>query len=103
MNRLRIRLAAIAFGAFSALATFVPVLADEEGHTSGSPGIDVVPMATWMIVGTLVAGLSLSILYLFKRRIGAFPKNPTWVAPITVMRSQDLPEDFGDAPAEAHH
>jgi hypothetical protein len=34
-------------------------------------------------------------LYLLKRRVGGFPEHPSWTAPISVMRSRDLPGDDG--------
>jgi hypothetical protein len=65
---------------------------------------DVVPVATWSIVGTLIGALVLGVLYLFKRRVGGFPENPEWIAPISIERSETLPKegDYGDVPADAH-
>lgn len=67
-------------------------------------------MLVWMVAGILAAATILGTLYLFKRRIGAFPRNPTWVAPIAIMKASDLPgdrdpheatapDDHGHAPA----
>ena len=61
---------------------------------------DIVPMAIWAIVAVLVACLVGGIMYAFKRQIGAYPKHPTWVAPISIMLSRDLPGD--DESHEAH-
>ena len=61
---------------------------------------DVVPTVIWVLVAVLIACLVGGILYLFKRRVGAFPKNPIWTAPISIMLSRDLPGD--DEPHEAH-
>jgi hypothetical protein len=63
---------------------------------------DVVPVATWTFAGILAGAVVLGTLYLFKRRIGAFPKNPSWVAPITILPSNENAESFGDAPAGDH-
>ena len=61
---------------------------------------DVVPTVIWVIVAVLIACVVGGIFYLFKRQVGAFPKNPTWKAPISIMLSRDLPGD--DEPHEAH-
>ena len=65
---------------------------------------DVVPVALWTFLSVVGAGLAGGVLYLFKRRIGAFPRNPAWVAPITIMRSADAPDEgaFGEAAAVSH-
>jgi protein-S-isoprenylcysteine O-methyltransferase Ste14 len=65
---------------------------------------DVVPMAIWSIVGVLIFGFVLGVLYLFKRRIGAFPKDPEWVAPISIERSATFAKegDFGDVAHDSH-
>lgn len=66
--------------------------------------VDVVPGATWTVVGIAIGCVAGGVLYLFKRQVGAFPKDPEWVAPISIMRSEDLPEegDFGPGPASPH-
>lgn len=69
---------------------------------------DVLPVTIWALVGTLIGALVLGILYLFKRRVGGFPTNPDWVAPISIERSETFPKegDYGDiAPGShgAHH
>ena len=82
---------------------------EDESHAAdgaldaGSQG-DVRTVAIWTIVGTLLGGFALSILYLLKRRVGGFPRNPAWVAPITIMQSKDFPDEgyYGDTPADAH-
>ena len=81
-----------------------------EGEAAGDEGdgggitIDVVPVTLWTLAA--VAGLCVvgGVFYLFKRRVGGFPKNPSWVAPISIMESRDFPDegDFGDALPDAH-
>lgn len=56
----------------------------------------------WTIIGGLAGGLIFSGLYLLKRKVGGFPEHPTWVAPISVMPSRELPESFGEAPPDSH-
>lgn len=60
----------------------------------------------WAIIGVaVVAGVG-GIFYQVKRKLGGFPENPSWVAPITVMPSRELPDegDFGDqVPSEQAH
>lgn len=102
---------AIAVGALSfATAAFAQDQAgariQEAGGSSsfiGGPSwIDVQEVTIWSLVGIGVGAAVLGVLYLFKKRIGGFPENPAWVAPITIMRSRDLPGDdeeehgFGD-------
>ena len=79
----------------------IPSAAQEGGNGSV---VDVVPGAVWTVVGVAVGGLVLGIFYLLKRRVGGFPQNPDWVAPITIMPSKELPQegDFGDAAPDAH-
>ena len=74
-------------------------------HAAAEPN-EVEPVAIWsFIVILLLAGLG-GVFYLLKRRMGGFPSNPAWVAPITIMRSKDFPDEnsYSDAPAhDAHH
>jgi len=82
----------------------------DDGHEVTTQGTeagqtrDLVPVVLWTTVATLAAAVVGGVLYLFKRRIGAFPAHPDWVAPISVMPSRDFPDEgtFGAA-AEAHH
>jgi hypothetical protein len=104
--------------ALIALGTLAPALADdhggnsaegavqgqtEAGEGSGS-GREVEPVLIWTTAGILAGSVLLSVLYLFKRRVGGFPRNPSWTAPITIMRSADAPDDstFGTADPHAH-
>lgn len=64
-------------------------VAHQEASDGGTN--DIVTPALWMVAGVTAGGLVLGILYLFKRRVGGFPENPSWVAPISVMRSSTFP------------
>jgi len=81
-----------------ALALVAPAFADD-GHGSPDPmaqaggGIDVLPTILWSLAGVGVFAVVLGVLYLLKRQVGGFPENPEWVAPISIMRSRDLPAD----------
>ena len=61
-------------------------------------------MLVWSTAGIVASGILLSVFYLLKRRVGGFPANPAWVAPITIMQSKDFPTEgsYGDVPADAH-
>ncbi len=82
---------------------------DEDAATTGEGGAarstsiqEVVLWSTAVLAASLVV---LSALYMLKRRIGAFPDNPDWVAPIQVLYSKDAPDEgyFGDADPHAAH
>lgn len=68
---------------------------DDHEATSqgGGQTRDLVPVVLWTAATVIAAGVVASVLYMFKRRIGAFPPHPEWVAPISVMRSQDFPDE----------
>lgn len=60
----------------------------------------------WAIIGVGALAGVIGILYQVKKKLGGFPENPSWVAPITVMPSRELPDegDFGDqVPSEQAH
>lgn len=121
MKRQSPRLAVLALVAVLSIGAALPVAArqlpvepapvvrgfQETGdNDSGTSSRD---MLIWFSVGVGVFGLVLGVLYLFKKEIGGFPENPDWVAPITILRSKDSPDEgfFGDAPAghghDSHH
>ncbi len=83
-----------------ATATGVAEAAQETNDNESS----VWPMVTWSLVVIGAFCLLLGILYLFKRRIGGFPENPSWTAPITVMPASENPteETFGLEPDDHH-
>jgi hypothetical protein len=92
---------------FRALLLVVPALfalagagvaSAQEAESQG--GQQDVEKVVWTVVGVAITALVLGILYLFKRRIGAFPRNPSWVAPISVMPAGELPDE-ADAGHEA--
>jgi hypothetical protein len=73
---------------------------------SGDEERDVAPMVIWSLVGIGVAVAVGGTFYLLKRRIGGFPANPSWVAPISIEPSSTFPEDYGNGPANLdgpHH
>ena len=77
-----------------------PTIHNQDGHGDGpvttqgqASDQDVIPRVKWMLAGIFVGGYALSMLYLLKRRLGGFPENPGWVAPITIMPSSQLPGD----------
>jgi hypothetical protein len=75
----------------------------EGGSSSGSSWSDVKEVAIWMMVGIAASAVVLGVLYLLKRRVGGFPKDPAWVAPISIQRSADLPgDDNAGHEADAH-
>lgn len=81
---------------------------NEPATTSNSPHwSDVKEVALWSIAGVAVGAVVLGVLYTFKRKVGGFPANPSWVAPITIMPSRDLPGDDNQgheatAPHDSH-
>lgn len=65
----------------------------------------VEPVILWSLTGIAAGAVVLGMLYLLKRRIGGFPENPPWVAPIFITPSSDNPteETFGAAPDHDSH
>lgn len=95
------------------LVAFAPSAFAQEGsggehgtNTIGGPNwSDVREVTIWALVSIAGGAIVLGVLYLFKRKIGGFPENPAWVAPISIMPSRELPGDDGNAfgQAEADH
>jgi hypothetical protein len=92
--------------AFAALSAAVPAFAAElpgaplaqrsafaPAAQVGTGSTDVKVVVAWMIAGVILSAIILAALYMFKRRIGAFPAHPSWVAPISIMKASDLPGD----------
>jgi hypothetical protein len=80
--------------------------AQEAGPSEDSPGDAWGEVVIWGVFGLGIFALAGGALYFFKRQVGGFPENPSWVAPITIMRSKDLPDegDFGDqSPSHQAH
>lgn len=96
--------------AFAASAPAEPVplvrqwIPGQSGERSGPSTEETV---IWAVIGVGITAATLGTLYLLKRQLGGFPEHPTWVAPISIIRSRDLPDEttFGDggAPASGHH
>lgn len=115
MMPFRLRLAALAvaallaIGAASALAAPTapppssPAVRAQEGQAAEHR---VEPVLLWTAVGVAIGGLALGVLYLLKRQVGGFPEHPSWVAPITIMPSRELPGDTDSheatAPGDEH-
>lgn len=83
------------------------VIDNEDGHepvATAAPDSekDVVPRVAWMLAGVAASALVLGMLYKVKRAVGGFPENPTWVAPITIMPSSQLPGDGDPHAADSH-
>jgi hypothetical protein len=120
MIRNMLRLAVLLAVVTAALSASTWALALETGHPAdgaserraaaqeqpADEGQDVRDPVLWSIGGVVIGALAGGVLYFIKRGLGGFPKNPSWQAPISIMRSRDLPDegDFGDqAPSgEAH-
>jgi len=81
---------------------------DAAASSSNSPHwSDVKEVALWSIASVAAGAVILGVLYTFKRKVGGFPENPAWVAPITIMPSRELPGDDNQgheatAPHDAH-
>ncbi len=103
MKTLLLRLALVSALAFAALGAIAPAAADNEGVRSvfqaSDNGTDILPVTLWSLAGVAVGAVVMGTLYLFKRRVGGFPEDPAWIAPISIMRSRDLP---GDDAANGH-
>lgn len=123
---MRIRLLAAAAAFAFALATVAPAAAaaaqpaqplpavaaqDTGSHgasaESTSSGLSAnTDRILWSLLAIALAVPLGGIFYLLKRRLGAFPEQPEWVAPISVMRSRDLPDERtyqgSDAAAGSH-
>ena len=86
------------------MAPLTVLAEDEPLSTAAGPTTDVVPVAVWTIAGVLIMGVVATVFYLLKRRVGGFPANPAWKAPITIMPSKDFADEgaFGDVAPDAH-
>jgi hypothetical protein len=101
MKLLRARHVVAAFAA--ALAALPAASAFAQGSTAGTnSNSDVVPTLVWMALGVAGFGVVLTMCYFLKRRVGGFPKNPIWVAPISIRPSSDFPADADAHGAAAH-
>jgi len=98
MRNLPVRAALSAFAAASAVGTALPAFA-ADGSNGGGPDT-LVPVVIWSLVAICIAGVVYGVLYLFKRQVGGFPQPPSWIPPIDLMLSKDLPQD---EPETGHH
>jgi hypothetical protein len=86
-----------------ALLSLALVRATSAAEVNPQGGSQDVAKVVWTVVGVAVTSLILGIFYLFKRQIGAFPRNPYWIAPISVMPAGELPDETDDSHAAAGH
>ena len=99
MMSLRPRYALVALAAAAATMPASAFAAD--GASAGNR--EVLPTVLWMSGGVAAFLLVLSVGYGLKRAIGAFPKNPTWIAPITIRPSSEFPGDLDPHEATSAH
>lgn len=97
---MKTRLLSLILAAVLSVALMPATMAFAQEHGGEAPASsksaqwsDVKEVALWSIAGVAGGAVVLGVLYTFKRRIGGFPANPSWVAPITIMPSRDLPGD----------
>jgi hypothetical protein len=117
MKRMRLTIALFALASVIAVGAALPAAAAEapappapivrtweamDGEPQPQGRIE--PMVLWTVSGIAIGCLVFGTFYLLKRRVGGFPKEPKWVAPISIMESKDFADEgtFGDSPAEAH-
>ena len=118
MNRMRALLVATVFASCLVLGGLTPslaaasvaeptpivrsVLRNAREPTSGRA---VERILLWSVAGVGAGALALTTLYLFKRRIGGFPSNPSWVAPITIMPSRTFADEstFSSGESDVNH
>jgi hypothetical protein len=109
MHRLPLRTLLVVVALGLALGAGLPAFAASQGAEPGGPHIaaqegeggsaasggdrDVKTVVLWTIASIAAGAAVMGALYTFKRRVGGFPRNPTWVAPITILRSADAPDE----------
>jgi hypothetical protein len=76
----------------------------DAGGVVGSIDGRVAPRVLWTFAGVAAGALIAGVFYLMKRRVGGFPRNPSWIAPITIMPSKDFADEgtFPDSPLDPH-
>lgn len=89
------KLSGIRYGIVAAAAAcaLMPLLtaAAQQTTAGSSSNTDVVPTLAWAAIGVACFAVVLSGLYLLKRKVGGFPRNPSWVAPISIRPSREFP------------
>ena len=80
------------------------VAAQEAQPQDGGGNSGLGSAVIWSLVGIGIFAVALGAFYYFKRQVGGFPENPSWVAPITIMPSKDFPDeaDFGEPATPGH-
>lgn len=82
---------------------------EEEGEPlispAGTRSTSIKEVVLWSTAALSATLIVLTALYMLKRRVGGFPENPDWVAPIQVLYSKDSPDEgyFGDVDPNAAH
>jgi len=78
-----------------------------EGETAAAPSSnsnwdEAQDVTIWSIAA--IAGMSavLGVFYLLKRKVGGFPANPAWVAPIMIRPASELPGDDDEPHGHGH-
>ena len=98
-------MAATASAASSSAGSSANAAIREEEPLSAGTGAEIEPVAIWSFIVVLLACGAGGVFYLLKKRMGGFPANPAWTAPIEIMRSSTFPDEntYGDAPADHGH
>jgi hypothetical protein len=82
-------------------------IADQQnGDDAAERTTSIQEVVLWSTAALAALLIVLTALYMLKRRVGAFPENPDWVAPIQVLYAKDAPDEghFGDVdPAHGAH
>ena len=80
---------------------------EEEGGTAAAPSSnsnwdEAQDVTIWSIAAIAGVAALLGVFYLFKRKVGGFPANPAWVAPIMIRPASDLPGDDDEPHGHGH-
>jgi hypothetical protein len=100
MTALRFRIAALTAAGCFALAAAAPAFALEAGQSASGSFLftpaserNIIPVVLWTLAGIAIGCLVFATFYLLKRRVGGFPRNPSWIPPIELMHSKDLADE----------
>jgi hypothetical protein len=83
-----------------------PIVREWDGfQEAASAGSSVREPIIWSVVTIAAGAIVAATLYLLKRQLGAFPANPDWIAPITIMPAGENAVEESDypAPPAGHH
>lgn len=75
-----------------------PIVREWDGFQVEGDRIAVEEPITWTLVVMAAGAIIGATFYLLKRQVGAFPKDPDWVAPISIMPAGENAEDEADFP-----